>query len=213
MPLPIADGARPSPAEGGADVVPVPVTDAGGPVDAAAGVPFDPQTPVHVGNACTPYAQAATTPFVPAGAPDADALADATTFFPGSWIGVATAPPAWSPNTWFITVQFEPDGYYTGLGFADGTNPPPFYYGTNDFSDPSCRSAARWRLTGLDPAGGVAGEIDVPFWEETSCGLPVWQGELHGIALDAPGDRMQLAFRRSDGYARVTYDLFRACGP
>jgi hypothetical protein len=160
-------------------------------------VPFDPQTPVHAGGGCTPFDQVTPAPFVAA----SDSADQIVSGMAGSWIGEAASP--W--GNWYVTITFNADGHYVALGYSISpppSNPPSIYYGS-DSSDPSCLALKKWSLTTLD----------VPFWYGTYCGLPAWQGELSGAALDASGDRLQFAFSRSDGYGPIDYDLYRTCTP
>jgi hypothetical protein len=182
-------------------------------------VPFAAQTPVKVAGVCTPYSQVPAMPFVPVARNPQQSvgqiLSGTSAAMSGSWIGSVTSP--W--GNWYVTLTFEADGHYLEMGYdrsqpLPSANPPGFYYGTNNDTDPSCIQERQWRLDAIVGSDlTVSGQIDVPFWYYPGCRLPGWQGVLTGIAFDATSDRMEFSFSRSDGYGPVVYDLWRVCYP
>jgi hypothetical protein len=169
-----------------------------------------------MGTSCSPYGHGPAGPFVPAGTADpaSQSVSETASAIEGSWIGHANAPSSWLPSSWYVWIDFRADGHYAAEGFVTTTplsDPPAFYYGTNDNTDSSCAAMKKWQVTGINSTGAL-GTLGVPFWYGTVCGLPTWQGELTAIELDASRNRVQFAFGTDDGYGPVQYDLLRVCG-
>jgi hypothetical protein len=157
---------------------------------------------------CVSYG-AATDPWVD-GAPSGsmtldDQLAAARMAIVGEWIGTATAPSGFIPQTWLDRFEFYPDGTYTAPGNDDGMVTPPLYYGDAEHCSP-----ASWSLSGATTTG-LTGSIDVLFSYDTGCALPSWGGILSNLRWDATGTRMRFSFSRSDGYGPIDLDLRLAC--
>jgi hypothetical protein len=180
-------------------------------VAAEAGPPLDMATPVRGNGSCASWSTVRGQPFVAASSTSQSVMAilgDATKRMTGSWIGHAISP--W--GAWDITITFTADNHYVARAYngtaEGGSTPPPFYYGTES----GCDSLKQWRLTGVAATGDVLGQLDVPLsYGPALCGLPTWTGDLFSLVFDASGNRLQFAFRRSDGYGPITYDLWRIC--
>lgn len=173
--------------------------------------PGPPSTPSTPPSPPTPPPSATPAPFAWAGAcPATPSMPEPPVVLPasvderraamiGHWSGIATTP--WSAP-YEVHLAFEADGHYASR--SSSPTAAAFYYGTDLDTD-----LKTWSLTDLDDNGAARGKIDIAFQYGPSFGLPLWQGVLSGVAVDATHSRLALSFSRSDGYGPVTFDLYR----
>lgn len=127
-------------------------------------------------------------------------LADIQDAMVGSWRGIATTP--WT-TPYEVSLQFHADGSYEAqCSTLPADCCAAFYYGS-DLPYPG----KHYALDDVNTLHQASGTIDITFSPDGQ--LPAWQGLLKHIERDATGNRLRLAFARSDGYGDVTYDLAR----
>ncbi len=91
----------------------------------------------------------------------------------GTWVGVAEAPPTWTPSRWSLQISFSADGRYEAA-CTEGAC-APFYY---DAPGPDSRHV--WTVDSLTSAGEGAGTIVVV----PPPGTVRQQGELTRVRYD-----------------------------